>query len=145
MKTIATQAHEILTAIKLGSHATSQQYEVVWGAIDGKYCLSWEGKELTNAEAKKKVIQGLKVEFSNMLDINFLDDLTVEAFDKIEVWPVADLGDGQCETCEPEHADFYSVYVHLVEGGIQCIADLPTKKLADSLANLIEKLISVKP
>lgn len=36
-----------------------------------------------------------------------------------------------------EEAQFFSVYLHQVTGGVQCVADLPTRKLAEQLAELI--------
>jgi hypothetical protein len=46
------------------------------------------------------------------------------------------------ETCKPSQADFWSVYLHDVEGGIFCIADCETKNEALVLRDLLT--LSVK-
>ena len=51
------------------------------------------------------------------------------------------------EQCEEGAAEFYSVYLHITDkdgsnervGGLECIADLPTKDLAEKLANVIKR------
>ena len=43
-------------------------------------------------------------------------------FDAIEIHGVRDLGDGTCEQ-DDDDPDFYSVYLHLKEGGITCVGD----------------------
>ncbi len=62
-------------------------------------------------------------------------------WDDIEIHPIREEKDmkGQtfCEQCEPGEEDFWSVYLHLVEGGLTCIADLPSKKDAESLQYLL--------
>lgn len=71
-------------------------------------------------------------------------------WDDTEVSPVHYIGDKgedgiqHMETCEEEEADLYSVYLHQLEGGVQCIADLPTKELAEQLAQLIENACQSK-
>lgn len=62
MKTIEAQAREILTLIKLKSHGHSMKYEVIWGAIDGEWCLSWEGHKMSNKQALEKITESLKSE-----------------------------------------------------------------------------------
>lgn len=37
--------------------------------------------------------------------------------------------------------DFWSVYLHQVTGGVQCIADLPTEKLANEFGELIRNAV----
>lgn len=44
------------------------------------------------------------------------------------------------EVDNPETADFWSVYLHRKEGGVECIADLRTKKEAEELAELLSTL-----
>jgi hypothetical protein len=40
-----------------------------------------------------------------------------------------------------EEPDFWSVYVHDVKGGVQCIADLPSQETAEDFKVLISKLL----
>ncbi len=73
-----------------------------------------------------------------------------QAFDAIEVHPCkvierVEIGTSGkfCDTieqCEPEEAEFWSVYVHFVGGGLDCIADCDTKGEADCLAELVERI-----
>jgi hypothetical protein len=43
------------------------------------------------------------------------------------------------EQCEPEQAEFWSVYVHLNEGGVDCVADCDTEEEANEFAEFLEK------
>ncbi len=40
-----------------------------------------------------------------------------------------------CEQCEPEEADFWSVYGHLIEGGVECIDDFAAEAQAERFAS----------
>ncbi|MCB1094686.1 MAG: hypothetical protein KDN22_03810 [Verrucomicrobiae bacterium] len=42
-----------------------------------------------------------------------------------------------CEQCKPEEADLWSVFGHLVEGGLECFGDFPTEAEATSFALLV--------
>lgn len=67
-------------------------------------------------------------------------------FDAYEVHPCCEvmptLKDGKItrvvETCEPEQADFWSVYGHFPTGGVISLADCPTEAVAKMLANALE-------
>ena len=39
-----------------------------------------------------------------------------------------------CEVCERDDAHFWSVYGHLVDGGLECFEDFPTEAEADAFA-----------
>ena len=71
----------------------------------------------------------------------FYNDAIITEWNAIEIHPVIHLGEGSFETCEPEEADFYSVYLHAVSGGLICIADVPTEQHANELSQLIENII----
>lgn len=61
-------------------------------------------------------------------------------YDAFEVHPVAEYTgkDGQtyCEVCEESEAHFWSVYGHLPEGGIECLADYRTREFAEEIQQL---------
>lgn len=65
MKSLEKRAREILTLIKLKSHGDSMKYEVIWGAIDGEWCLSWEGHKMSNKQALEKIKTALESETLN--------------------------------------------------------------------------------
>lgn len=70
----------------------------------------------------------------------------IKAFKAIEIHPVCYLNKSEndkqlAEQCEEHEADFYSVYIVLCVGGLECIADCQTKAIAESLAALLNKLI----
>lgn len=73
-----------------------------------------------------------------MENLVFIPEALNGAWDAVEVWPVRE-EDGACETCEEGEEHFWSVYVHRVEGGVSCVADLPDKAAAYALAELIER------
>lgn len=71
-------------------------------------------------------------------------DLT--EYDAVEMHPVArEIRDGMelFEQCEPDSPDLHcwSVYLHMKEGGITCIADCPTEEIALFVADAVEARI----
>lgn len=71
-------------------------------------------------------------------------------WDNIEVSPVSveleEIEEGKlvetdASVCEEGEEDFWSVYLHQVEGVADCIADLPTKELATNLADLLKNAV----
>lgn len=76
--------------------------------------------------------------------ISFSPESASGEWSTIEVNPVRDTGDQSIEVCEEEKADFWSVYQRDKDGYAMCIADLPTKELADSFADLIKKVSQPK-
>jgi hypothetical protein len=82
-----------------------------------------------------------------MIELNFetkctLYDNIIEEhshIDAFEVHPVKKIEEYDCfEICEDEDADMWSVYQHLTEGGIECIADFETEKDALSFQKILE-------
>lgn len=68
-------------------------------------------------------------------------DLT--EYDNVEMHPVArEIRDGMelFEQCERDSPDLHcwSVYLHMKEGGITCIADCPTEEIALFVAGAVE-------
>lgn len=64
-----------------------------------------------------------------------------QQWDNIEIERCRDDGEDtypihDSEDVEPN--DFYSVYVHMVEGGLMCVADLPTEEAAIQLAETLK-------
>jgi len=43
------------------------------------------------------------------------------------------------EQCEPEEAEFWSVYLHLDRAGLTCVADVPTEEVAKKLTLMFQK------
>ncbi len=58
----------------------------------------------------------------------------------IEVHPVA-TDETEVFRCDPKEAEFWSIYLIGQDGLSSCIADVPTKELAERLAGLIEGAI----
>lgn len=68
----------------------------------------------------------------------FVPEQATTPWDAVEVQPVCFIDNGaNCEVCDKGQEDFWSVYLHQVEGGVLCVADLPTEAAADKLAELI--------
>lgn len=67
-------------------------------------------------------------------------------YDGLEIHPVRDYdksGDQTwCEVCEPHEAEFWSVYGHLIEGGVECLEDFETEGQADLFAS---RLLATHP
>lgn len=47
----------------------------------------------------------------------------------------------EVEACEDKDADFYSIYVHYKEGGLECIFDVDTKLEAEKLVTLMNTML----
>jgi len=58
-------------------------------------------------------------------------------WDFLEVHPVKEIETGFFETCNNGEEDFWSVYLHRIEGGLICIADVKTENEANELSKLI--------
>jgi len=72
---------------------------------------------------------------------DFIPDFIPEAaesyWDDIEIQPVKEIEKGIFTIVEEGEEDFWSVYLHQLEGGLKCIADVRTKITAKKLAKLI--------
>lgn len=75
-----------------------------------------------------------------------MDDNTT--FDAFEVHGVKDLWkemdvpteQGTCfEQCDDSEASMWSVYIHIPDNGVECIADCSSRELAEKLAGMLEK------
>lgn len=73
-------------------------------------------------------------------NIDFNPEQAVTKWNDIEVSPVREY-EGNCEVCEEQDAEFWSVYLRQVEGHVKCIADLPSQELALSLEQLIRSAV----
>jgi hypothetical protein len=62
----------------------------------------------------------------------------IHQFDGLEIHPCrtehAQGGTSFIEQCEPETAEFWSVYGHCRSGGVLCFEDFPTKEQAHAFA-----------
>jgi len=61
-------------------------------------------------------------------------------YDDIEIHPIIERNN-ICDRCEEGEEDYWSVFLHIRKGGVECIADLKTEKQANEFALLIEKLL----
>lgn len=78
--------------------------------------------------------------------LDFIPAAVPDQWDAIEMDGVAYLPEQDCceRVFEEGQATFYSVYLHDVNGGVQCVADLPDQKSAQNLYDLIEKAVKNK-
>lgn len=67
----------------------------------------------------------------NVVDLDNLSPIN-EDFDNVEVHPCREVGHDAIEQCEPGEEEFWSVYVHLVAGGLCCVADFMTSEEAET-------------
>lgn len=66
------------------------------------------------------------------MEIIHLYDISEKNFtwDVTEVHPIKEYeenGQKFCEPCEPKEADFWSVYIHVTQLGLICVADVKTE------------------
>lgn len=64
-----------------------------------------------------------------------------DKFDSVEVHPVHEDEEGNCEICDAEDAHFWSVYGHFRTGGLECFVDVDTEEEAIRVAAEVENLI----
>jgi hypothetical protein len=72
--------------------------------------------------------------------IKFIPEEAKASWNDIEIFPIFESSDGYCEVVDEGRETFWSVYIHQVQGGVRCIADVPTKNDAKKLAELINIL-----
>jgi hypothetical protein len=94
-----------------------------------------------------------KKELKLVNKLNFVPDAAKEPWDNIEINRVKvtleEVEEGKLietditalDEDDKEKEDFWSVYLHQREGGVQCIADLPSQELAEALAKLLENAV----
>ena len=85
----------------------------------------------------------LKIEVDGIRKLNrnfpeFIPESANSYWNNIEILPMKELENGICEEVVESKEDFWSVYLHQLNGGLECIADLKTKQEAEKLAKLIE-------
>lgn len=82
----------------------------------------------------------LKGKFAKKNSLQYLKFIPEEAetkWDEIEINPVVEEENGYCEVVNEGEETFWSVYLHQLNGGLKCIADLPTKDNALKFAQLL--------
>tara|TARA_R110000772_G_scaffold176676_4_gene288346 strand:+ start:934 stop:1167 length:234 start_codon:yes stop_codon:yes gene_type:complete len=67
----------------------------------------------------------------------------IDTFSSFEIKPLKDLGQGLCEQCAPEEANFWSVYTKHLDNTLQCIADVPTKDEAKGIVAFLKRIIDL--
>lgn len=85
----------------------------------------------------------LKRKFSTKNSLQYLKFIPEEAetkWDEIEINPIVEDENGYCEVVNEGEELFWSVYLHQINGGVKCIADLPTKEDALKFSQLINSL-----
>jgi hypothetical protein len=69
-----------------------------------------------------------------------------EKIDGFEYHPVCSVNDaGDVEQCEPEEAEFWSVYAHLDGWGLSCISDHKTEQEAKDFCEFLKKMFDRMP
>ena len=89
----------------------------------------------------------IKVIDIKVVSKNFPEFMPKEAeayWDEIEIHPVKEIEKGIFETVEERQENFWSIYLHQLNGGLKCIADLKTKIEAIQLGELIKNTANYK-
>ena len=120
----------------------NQKIKAILALIDGV----WDDPQLMKIGALstnegyniRKILSHVELPEESMP--NFSPASVPVKWDNVEVDPVVMDEEGNCEvTDNPEEATMWSVYLHDVKGGVQCVADVATEKQANDLAALILK------
>ncbi len=73
--------------------------------------------------------------------LKFIPEEAKSKWDEIEIHPIVEDENGFCEVIDEGEESFWSVYLHQVNGGVRCIADLPTKNDALKFKQLLIEAI----
>jgi hypothetical protein len=76
--------------------------------------------------------------------LKFIPEEAASNWDEIEIYPIVEDENGFCDVTTEGKESFWSVYFHQIEGGVRCIADLPTKNDALKLKQLLTKAVRTK-
>jgi hypothetical protein len=77
-------------------------------------------------------------DFSNV----FLPEIQDKKILNFEYHPCCEVNDaGDVEQCEPEKAQFWSVYIHYEQAGLDCITDHKTEREARDFCAFLSKLL----
>lgn len=75
-------------------------------------------------------------------EARFYPDAVPEKWDNVEMESFFEDEDGNCDVVVgDEEISYYSIYLHDVEGGVQCIADFPTEPEALVFRELLAKSV----
>lgn len=76
--------------------------------------------------------------------LKFIPEEAESNWNDFEIHPVFEDENGFCETVEEGKETFWSVYLHQLNGGVHCIADLPTKNDAIKFVQLLSSAFKTK-
>ena len=91
-----------------------------------KFCFEWESRL---HKRKPKIV------------LKFVPEEAKSKWDEIEIHPIVEDENGFCEVVNEGQESFWSVYLHQTNGGLKCIADLPTKNDALKFEQLLKEAI----
>ncbi|MFZ1806394.1 MAG: hypothetical protein WAU36_04185 [Cyclobacteriaceae bacterium] len=63
--------------------------------------------------------------------------LITQPFNAIEIHPCKLIDEHNVQQCEPQEAQIWSLYIHLCQGGLECIADFASEDLANNFRNFL--------
>lgn len=69
--------------------------------------------------------------------------LITQPFNAIEIHPCKLIDENNVEQCDPKEAQFWSLYIHLCQGGLECIADFACEDLAINFKNFLNSFKSL--
>lgn len=76
--------------------------------------------------------------------LHFIPEEAKSNWDAIEIHPIIEDENGYCEVVDEGEESFWSVYLHQINGGVRCIADLPTKNDALKFKQLLKEAIKTR-
>ncbi len=72
--------------------------------------------------------------------LKFIPEEAESNWNDIEIHPVFEDENGFCDVVNEGKETFWSVYLHQLNGGLKCVADLPTKDNAFKFAQLLNSI-----
>lgn len=81
----------------------------------------------------------LKKQIPGLIDVTFIEVLG--KYNCLEIHPCKHVDEENVSTCGPDEAEFWTVYYHLVEGGLYCIADFDTESNAIDFKKFLESFL----
>lgn len=114
-------------------------------SFDATLGINWDVIDTAIAELHPKEIEGLELNeytLNDEINLHFvIDDIKLGSYDYYSFDPVREI-DGAFEACETPEAELWSVYGHIPNAGLECLADCKSEDSALFLYDYLTKYYS---
>lgn len=125
------------------THGSQEWEELVIAKHNGRWILQEHNVVLSEADLQALVDKFFKTNngFTGDVATLFKRNVPEKPFNAFEVHGCTDFGNG-IEQVDDEEADFFSVYLHTVSNGLECIGDFQNRDAANRFVDLLTNIIT---